>query len=159
MLHAAAGRRGSACTQTAGFWSSFLQGFNSWQPETPPKVPAALSATIGKVPAGYGTLPKSAHSRHLLQTPDATAAPAAKRPTAVNGAAPKTATNGAAPAGDVSAAAMTNNRLLPLQTEVNSSFLVPLKVAAGISSSFLAQGLTPADSDALKEFSGTEELQ
>jgi hypothetical protein len=54
---------------------------------------------------------------------------------------------------------MTNNRLLPLQTEVNSSFLVPLKVAAGISSSFLAQGLTPADSDALKEFSGTEELQ
>jgi hypothetical protein len=54
---------------------------------------------------------------------------------------------------------MANNRLLPLQTEVNSSFLVPLKVAAGISSSFLSQGLTPADSDAAKEFSGTEELQ
>lgn len=136
------------------------QGFNSWQPETPPKVPAALKATIGKVPAGYGTLPKSAHSRHLLQqTPAATAAPAAKTPTPVNGAAPKTATNGAAPAGNVSAAALANNKLLPLQTEVNSSFLVPLKIAAGISSSFLAQGLTPAESEAMKEFSGTEELQ
>jgi hypothetical protein len=49
--------------------------------------------------------------------------------------------------------------LLPLKTEVNSIFLVPLKVAAGISSSFLSQGLTPADSDALKELSGTEELE
>lgn len=183
---------------------TYLQGFNSFAPADPPKVPAALAATLGKVPPGYGVLPKSAHSRHLLQAapaaaaalalapganpsilpqngaaftpatngaaPGATAtngsAPAPFKPgtIALNGTAPKTATNGAAPGanattGGAPGAALANNKLLPLQTQVNSSFLVPLKVAAGISSSFLAQGLTPANSEAMKEFTGTEELQ
>lgn len=136
------------------------QGFNSFQPDVPPKVPAALNATIGKVPKGYGVLPKSAHSRHLLQAPAAApAAPAAKPTTAVNGAAPKTAAPAGGAAKEAPVPGAANNKLLPLRTEVNSSFFTPLKVAAGISSSFLAQGLTPANSDALKELSGTEELQ
>lgn len=137
-----------------------LQGFNSFQPDVPPKVPAALNATIGKVPKGYGVLPKSAHSRHLLQAPAAApGAPAAKPTTAVNGAAPETAAPAGGAAKEAPVPGAANNKLLPLRTEVNSSFLTPLKVAAGISSSFLAQGLTPANSEALKELSGTEELQ
>lgn len=135
-----------------------LQGFNSFPPDVPPKVPAALKATLGKVPQGFGIVPKSARGKRLRQLLQASA-PAPKTTTAVNGAAAPstTATNGAAPGPAVPGAA--NNKLLPLPTEVNSSFVVPLKIAAGISSSFLAQGLAPADSDALKELTGTEELE
>lgn len=150
-----------------------LQGFNSFPPEVPPTIPAPLKATIGKVPAGYGVLPDSAHSRRreLLQAAAAGAAAVPPTTTAVNGApaakaaspagaAPGAAAAKAGPGAGVPATALANNGLLPLKTEVNSSFLVPLKVAAGISSSFLAQGLTPApDSEALKELTGTEELQ
>jgi hypothetical protein len=66
---------------------------------------------------------------------------------------------GNATAGGVSPREAALNTQLPFPVAVNSSFIVPLKVAAGISSSFLSQGLTPADSDALKELTGTEELQ
>lgn len=142
------------------------QGFNSFPPEVPPQVPPPLKATLGKVPPGYGVLPKSTKGkrlRQLLQTPGTVAlapAPGSAAPdaTAVNGGAaggPKRTGPGAG----IPAAALANNGLLPLKTELNSSFVVPLKVAAGISSSFLAQGLAPAESDALKEMTGTEELE
>lgn len=109
-------------------------------------MPPPLKASLGKVPKGFGlVLPKSTKGRRLLQ---------AQGSTAVNGAAPT-----GAQASGIPATALANNGLLPLITEVNSSFLVPLKVAAGISSSFLAQGLAPAESDALKELTGTEELE
>jgi hypothetical protein len=152
---------------------SHTQGFNSLAPTDPPKVPAGLASTLGKVPPGFNKpLPKSAkvgRRRALLQgaaaapgaqpAASAAAAPKAAAPGASVGTAPTTKAPAAAAAPGAAAAASGINSLLPLSTEVNTTFVVPLKVAAGISSSFLAQGLAPAESGALKELTGTEELE
>lgn len=158
------------------------QGFNSAPPDPAPVVPAALATTLGDVPAGFPGPIGTARHRLLLQAnstaagaaqPGALAqpAPAASTPKdkpaagaaqpgdlaqpAPAAASPKAA--GAAAAGTTSSAPVGLNADLPLQANVNSSFVVPLKVLVGISSSFLAQGLRP-QAGALQELTGTEEL-
>jgi hypothetical protein len=104
--------------------------------------------------AGAAAVPPTTTSTAAIGAPAGKAAAPAAAASGATAAGAK-----AGPGAGVPATALANNGLLPLKTEVNSSFLVPLKVAAGISSSFLAQGLTPANSESLKEFTGTEELQ
>eukprot|EP00775_Hariotina_reticulata_P001277 gene1277-1617_t len=157
-------------------------GFNSLPPKPAPVVPKALQASLGQVPANLWApipsalvgSPSAAGKRHrsLLQGAAAAPASAAAPPAGGTSEPVKTvAAEGAVPGDQVSAvvppqgtgsaaaaADVGYNKLLPLETSVNSSFIVPLKIAAGISSSFMAQGLMPANNKALQELTGTEKL-
>jgi hypothetical protein len=155
-------------------------GFNSLPPRPAPVVPEALQASLGQVPANlWAPIPSASvrsrgtagkRRRSLLQGAAAAPAPVAASPIGgASGNGQPGVAGGAVPGDQVAPEAarattgstvndMGNNELLPLETTVNSSFIVPLKIAAGISSSFMAQGLKPAENEALQELTGTEKL-
>eukprot|EP00878_Enallax_costatus_P000930 GHUV01001060.1.p1 GENE.GHUV01001060.1~~GHUV01001060.1.p1 ORF type:complete len:719 (+),score=173.97 GHUV01001060.1:262-2418(+) len=132
------------------------QGFNSAPPNPVPDVPAALASSLG---SGVSSTAGAA-------LPGDTAAPV---PAAAAASALKAAQTGKhrlllqTPSSNLTAAAAgvrnaALNAELPLQTTVDSTYVVPLKVMMGISSSFLAQGLRPDLAGTLAELTGTEDL-
>jgi hypothetical protein len=110
------------------------QGFNSAPPNPTPEMPAALAATLGANAA-----PSAA----------STSAPAAAKAANSSGRALLQAPG--------SKSNSNLNEDLPLKTAVNSTFVVPLEVMMGISSSFLAQITTP-EKKSRQELTGTEDL-
>jgi hypothetical protein len=114
------------------------QGFNSAPPNPTPEIPAVLAAQLGTAATGGLSAPKP---------PNAIAAAAAN-------------TSGRAllqaPRSKMTSSSNLNSDL-PLKAAVNSSFVVPLKVMMGISSSFLAQITTP-ETKGRQELTGTEDL-
>jgi hypothetical protein len=117
------------------------QGFNSAPPNPTPEIPVVLAAQLGAGSTG-GSAPKS------LNAPTVPAVTAAANKT---GRALLQA-----PASKLTSSSNLNVDL-PLKTNVNSNFVVPLKVMMGISSSFLAQITTP-EKQARMELTGTEDL-
>ncbi|KAF6255568.1 hypothetical protein COO60DRAFT_1661215 [Scenedesmus sp. NREL 46B-D3] len=119
------------------------QGFNSAPPDPAPEVPAALAAAVGADPTGFDA----------LVMPPPAAAPTAAKATNSSGRALLQAPG-------LNSNASTDKSLnsqLPLTTAVTASFVVPLKVVVGISSSFLAQLTTP-EKQQRQERTGTEDL-
>lgn len=140
------------------------QGFNSAPPNPVPKVPAALAKQLGRGASNNSGAAKpgslAAPVPVPVPVPAAPAAGSSLRAAQVGNhrlllqVATGSSNRTAAAAG--SSAAL--NAELPLQTSVNSTYVVPLKVMVGISSSFLAQALRPNMTGSLAELSGTEDI-
>jgi hypothetical protein len=130
------------------------QGFNSAPPNPAPKTPAALTT-----PESLNTAAAASSSNATAAAPVASAIREAQTgPALGTGKHRLLLQTQAAKTNATSTAAAALNAQQPLQTSVDSTFIVPLKVMMGISSSFLAQGLRPDLTGTLAELTGTEDL-
>ena len=128
----------------------------------------APGAAAGAAPSSVTTTGKKILQDPAAQTPTSEAANALpgvlQQPdtAAVQAAGPAVQTAAAAAEGtnttqSSAAAAAALNDLLPLDVSVEPFYVVPLKVVAGISSSFLTVGAMPT-TPAARELTGTETL-